>query len=136
MQQMTESPPTKTSYVVRMSSAGRCRRQIGYELLGFSESDPTPVEGRNVMELGDGAEAILVRRLMEEGWDVDLTRWTGGEQLEVRLDHPPRVGHPDGRCRHPELTRNLWVLLECKACPFDKTQGRPRPVLERSEGTK
>jgi hypothetical protein len=99
---------------IRMSSAGKCRRQIGYEVLGYPENDPTPVEGRNVLELGDAAELVLIRRLREEGWLVDLTRWDGGQQLEVSLDNPPRVGHPDGRCRHPELTRNLWVLLECK----------------------
>jgi hypothetical protein len=99
---------------IRMSSAGKCRRQIGYDVLGFPESDPTPVPGQNVMELGDAAEAILVRLLKNDGWEVDLTRWNGEEQLAVMLDDPPRVGHPDGRCRHPELTGGRWVLLECK----------------------
>ena len=120
----TAQIPTQSQAVgfIRMSSAGKCRRQIGYEVLGCPESDPTPTEGRNVLELGDAAEAVLVRRLQEEGWELEFTRWVcpepgqrdGGEQLEVRLEEPPRVGHPDGRCRHPELTSNLWVLLECK----------------------
>ena len=114
MTQTATIQQTRTDLFIRMSSAGRCRRQTGYELLGDAESDPTPVEGKNVMDLGDGAEAILVQRLTEEGWEVDLTRWAGGDQMEVRLDDPPRVGHPDGRCRHPALTHNLWVLLECK----------------------
>ena len=114
MNQTATIQQTRMASFIRMSSAGKCRRQTGYEALGYPESDPTPLESKNVMELGDGAEAILVQRLREEGWEVDLTRWDGGEQLEVRLNDPPRVGHPDGRCRHPELTRNLWVLLECK----------------------
>jgi hypothetical protein len=80
-----------------MSSAGKCRRQIGYDILGYPESDPTPVQGQNVMDLGEAAEAILVRLIKADGWEVDLTRWDGGDQLEVALDDPPRVGHPDGR---------------------------------------
>lgn len=108
------SQELKAAAFIRMSSAGKCRRQMGYEALGYPESDPTPIEGRNVLELGDAAELVLIRRVQEEGWEVDLTRWDGGQQMEVSLEDPPRLGHPDGRCRHPELTNNHWVLLECK----------------------
>ncbi len=80
---------------VRMSSLGGCRRQAAYAILEAPESDPTPEEGRNVMEFGRLAERVVVARLREEGFTVEDAL---DEQQEVRVEEGgvPFVGHPDG----------------------------------------
>ena len=130
---MTQQPPIP----MRMSGAGACPRRNNYRSLGFAESNPANLQGRNRMNLGNAAELLIINAMQDEGWEVQHTAaldgwmvmqdsdeegWklahiaTGGsKQLEVTLDYPPMTGHPDGICRHPTETKNLWVTLECKS---------------------
>jgi len=43
MTQTATIQQTLMASFIRMSSAGKCRRQTGYEALGYTESDPTPL---------------------------------------------------------------------------------------------
>lgn len=96
---------------LRMSAAGACRRQQGYEVLGYDPA-PTPPERAHVMGLGDGVEQLLVATLRAQGYTIANTRWDGGVQLEVRLPDPPSLGHPDGKILLPDT--DVWGVLECK----------------------
>ena len=107
---------------IRMSSAGYCPRRQAYAALGEPPSNLPTRHDENRMALGDAAEDILVNNMLRDGWEVTDTRSVpGGEQLELEIDFPlPMTGHPDGICRHPEHTRNLWVTLECKSMFEDR----------------
>lgn len=114
---------TATLTPVRMSSAGYCPRRQAYAATGVTPTNEPDRQARNRMALGDAAEDILVRNLIDDGWEVAHTRAVDGEQLELEINQPlPMTGHPDGLCRHPEHTRNLWVTLECKSMSEDRVQ--------------
>lgn len=102
---------------IRMSSAGYCPRRQAYAALGQEPSEHSSRQDDNRKALGDAAENILIHNMLEDGWEITDTRAVAsGEQLELEIDYPlPMTGHPDGICRHPEHTRNLWVTLECKS---------------------
>ena len=115
---MNQQPPIP----IRMSSAGYCPRRQAYAALGEPPSSLPTRQDENRMALGDAAEDILVNNMLRDGWEITDTRSVpGGEQLELEIDFPlPMTGHPDGICRHPEHTRNLWVTLECKSMFEDR----------------
>lgn len=100
---------------MRMSSAGKCSRQIAYRSLGYDETDPPDRPAENRMEIGNTAEKLIVLHTMEDGWDVTNSVIQESGQLE--LEHPsiPLTGHPDGICRHPTFTKGLPVTLEAKS---------------------
>ncbi len=101
---------------IRMSGAGYCPRKQAYRSLGYEESDPPDRRALNVMALGDAAEDILIRNMIEDGWQVLYTRAVDdSQQLSIGNVDPPMTGHPDGICRHPIHTDNRWITLECKS---------------------
>ena len=109
-----EQPPH-----LRMSSAGKCPRAQFYALQGLEESNPPDRHAQNRMNLGHAAEILIVMDLHKNGWETDHTVLSKSGQLELEVQVPGTGvtlrGHPDGICRHPELTQNLWVTLECKS---------------------
>jgi hypothetical protein len=104
---------------LRMSSAGKCPRAQAYALMGVEESDPPDRHAQNRMNLGHAAEVLIVMDLHRNGWETDNTVLSDSGQLELEVQVPGTDvtlrGHPDGICRHPEFTQNLWVTLECKS---------------------
>ena len=104
---------------LRISGAGRCSRALVYAAQGLPESDPPDPHGRNRMALGHMAEVLIIRDLESRGWETAHTVLSEGGQLELTVNLPQTgfsiTGHPDGICRHPEFTKNLWVTLECKS---------------------
>lgn len=121
---MSEWPhPAYPPIPIRMSGAGHCPRKQALRSFGYEDSDPPDRRSKNVMALGDAAEDILIRNMMEDGWDVRHTRAVeGGEQLEIGNVEPPMTGHPDGICRHPTHTENRWMTLECKSMGTEKLE--------------
>ena len=109
---------------LRVSSSGRCERSLVYTAAQAPESDPPDENSRNVMALGHMAEVLIINALHERGWETKHTVLHPGGQLEVKIKIPGAgrtiTGHPDGICRHPELTRNRWVTLECKSMSYTK----------------
>ena len=113
--------PEELPKLFRMSGAGYCRRRLGYQSLGYEESNPPDRTSKNIMALGDAAENILIFNMLEDGWEIRHTRAVeGGEQLSIGNVYPPMTGHPDGVCRHPVHTRGRWMTLECKSMGPDK----------------
>ena len=74
------------------------------------------------MAMGHMAEVLIVRDMHRNGWETGQTVLSQGGQLEVELPGARRKarGHPDGTCRHPEFTNNLWVPMECKSMSVHK----------------
>lgn len=108
---------------IRMSGAGYCPRRQAYRSWEYEESDPPDRRSRNVMALGDAAEDILIRNMVEDGWEVRHTRAVpGSQQLSVGNVDPPMTGHPDGICRHPEFTAGRWMTLECKSTGTERLE--------------
>ncbi len=109
---------------LRISSAGRCVRAQTYAATGTPESNPPGQHSRNRMALGHMAEVLIVRELERMGWDTKNTVLSSEGQLELELEIPGTgttiKGHPDGICRHPAFTNNLWVTLECKSMGPDQ----------------
>ena len=87
--------------------------------MGVEESDPPDRHAQNRMNLGHAAEVMIVMDLHRNGWETDNTVLSDSGQLELEVQVPGTDvtlrGHPDGICRHPEFTQNLWVTLECKS---------------------
>ena len=107
---------------IRMSSAGKCPRRLGYAHTGIQESDPPDQQALNRMALGHAAEVLIIRNLNQAGWETDHTVLTPTGQLELNMELQTHngntvlyTGHPDGICRHPAFTNNMWVPLECKS---------------------
>ena len=104
---------------LRMSSAGKCPRAQTYAFQGLEESNPPDRYAQNRMNLGHAAAVLIVIEMEKGGWETDHTVLSPSGQLELDVKVPGTdvtiPGHPDGICRHPELTRNLWVTLECKS---------------------
>ena len=90
--------------------------------MGEPESDPADAHGENRMAMGHMAEVLIVRDMHRNGWETGHTVLSQGGQLEVELPGARRKarGHPDGTCRHPEFTNNLWVPMECKSMSVHK----------------
>ena len=109
---------------LRMSSAGKCPRRLAYAYLQTPESDPPNQHSLNRMAMGHMAEVLIVRSLHEAGWETDHTVLSDSGQLELSLTVPGTdvtlTGHPDGICRHPQFTNNLWFPLECKSMSIDR----------------
>ena len=104
---------------LRMSSAGKCVRALTYAALSQEETDRPDRTARNRMSLGHMAEILIVQAMEHNGWETAHTVLSQDGQLElqIRLPRSGRTvsGHPDGICRHPRFTNNLWVTLECKS---------------------
>ena len=113
-----------------MSSAGKCPRAQAYAFQELEESNPPDRHSQNRMNLGHVAEILIVMDLHKNGWETDHTVLSKKGQLELEVQVPGTDvtlrGHPDGICRHPEVTQNLWVTLECKSMS-------PRRALEVEE---
>ncbi len=109
-----EEPPH-----LRISSAGRCPRASAYAAAGEPESNPPGNQARNRMAMGHMAEVLILKELERNGWETEHTVLSEGGQLELEMELPGAgatiTGHPDGICRHPDLTNNQWVTLECKS---------------------
>lgn len=75
-----------------MSSLGACRRQVGYALLGFEESNPPSNRSLVKMEMGTILEELVVSWLETEGHAIT------DRQKEVRWPdaHGDLPGHIDG----------------------------------------
>ena len=103
---------------IRVSSSGLCQRALVYIAQGQPVTDPPNQAARNRMALGHMAEILIILNLQDQGWETSHTVTDQG-QLTVEMPIPGTdsaiTGHPDGLCRHPELTRNQWVTLECKS---------------------
>ena len=101
---------------IRMSGAGHCPRRQAYQSLGYPPSNPPDAAGRNRMALGDACETLIIHGLLDDGWTVQHTQATpGSAQLEIVRRHPPMTGHPDGVCRHPDITGGSRLTLEAKS---------------------
>ena len=113
---------------VRMSGAYRCPRALGMADLGFPESNPPDDHARNRMALGHMAEILIVRNLHSAGWETRNTVLSqyGQMTLDLEIASPEGkvlrtlFGHPDGICRHPNFTKNLWIPLECKSMSAER----------------
>ena len=117
-----EQPPH-----LRISSAGRCPRALGYAAQGIPESNQPGPQARSRMALGHMAEVLIIRELELNGWETRHTVLSGDGQLELELEVPDTggqtiKGHPAGVCRHQQFTRNLWVPLECKSMSPDRAE--------------
>ena len=100
---------------LRVSSAGRCVRRQTYTALGARETDRGDDRSPARLALGHALEVLIVLNLKNDGWETQYTVLDGG-QSELALAEMPFVrGHPDGICRHPKHTNNMWVTLECKS---------------------
>ena len=78
------------------------------------------------MAMGHMAEVLIIRNLQQAGWETDHTVLTPTGQLELNMQLQTNLGntihftgHPDGICRHPHFTSNMWVTLECKSMSQD-----------------
>ena len=104
---------------LRMSSAGKCVRALTYAAMRQEETDRPDRTAHNRMSLGHMAEILIVQSLERNGWQTDHTVLSDNGQLELSVELPSAgrtvSGHPDGICRHPRFTNNLWVTLECKS---------------------
>ena len=110
---------------LRISSAGRCPRALGYAAQGIAESNPPGPQARSRMALGHMAEVLIIKEMELNGWETRHTVLSGDGQMELELEVPDTdgqtiKGHPDGVCRHQQFTNNLWVPLECKSMSPDK----------------
>ena len=112
---------------LRMSSAGKCTRRLAYAHTGTPESNPPNQQAENRMAMGHMAEILIIRNLEQAGWEINNTVLTEGGQLELNMELLTAsgktvhyTGHPDGICRHPEFTNNLWVAFEAKSMSPDR----------------
>lgn len=121
-EELAEPAPLK----LRMSSAGRCQRALTYTAFGHQPTDPPNQPAQNRMALGHMAEILIIQEMERNGWQTDHTVLSDGGQLEVNITLPQSgetiSGHPDGICRHPRFTNNLWVTLECKSMSQDMAE--------------
>ena len=111
---------------LRASASGQCERRLTYAAQGAPESNPPDEAALNIMALGNMAEILIIQALHSRGWETEHTVLSPAGQLELIIPIPETdqviTGHPDGICRHPELTRNLWVTLECKSMSYSRGQ--------------
>lgn len=78
---------------LRMSSSGKCARQVAYQLHGF-ESEPLPSRSIMVFRLGNTIETE-VRALIEKYCpDLDVT--FPNETISIEIDGVTVTGHVDG----------------------------------------
>lgn len=116
MYQALAAPPEP--HRLRISGAGKCVRYLAYTATGAAPSDPPDTAATVKMALGHALETLIVKQLKDHGWETRYTCIDEG-QLELRLEQLPTdpviTGHPDGICRHPQQTNNVWVTLECKS---------------------
>ena len=114
-----EQPPH-----LRISSAGKCPRALGYAALHTPESNPPGQQAQNRMAMGHMAEVLILKDMERNGWETKYTVLSEEGQLELELEIPGTnetiKGHPDGVCRHEGFTNNYWVTLECKSMSVDK----------------
>lgn len=98
---------------VRISSAGHCRRQVGYQTFGYRPTNKQPVKWQNLALMGGLAEQIMVKRLREDGWEV-ANALDDQETVSVVTDDAAVrfVGHPDGNVR--DASSPDWWNLEMK----------------------
>ena len=127
--QVAEDLDTVQHPRLRISSAGKCPRQLSYAHRGTPESNPPDQHAENRMALGHMAEVLIVRNMEKAGWETDHTVLAPGGQLELVMELTTQsgqtirfTGHPDGICRHPEFTSNLWVTLECKSMSEERAR--------------
>ena len=111
---------------IRMSAAHKCPRHLAYVQQGFEPSDPDDTHSLNRMAMGHMAEILIIRDLHRQGWETRHTVLCQEGQLEVNLPitgtNLVMFGHPDGICRHPDFTRNIWVTLECKSMSVERAE--------------
>ena len=116
-----DNPPS-----IRASASGQCIRRLTYAAQGAPESNPPDEAALNIMALGNMAEILIIQALHSRGWETGHTVLNPAGQLELTIPIPGTdrtiTGHPDGICRHPEFTRNLWVTLECKSMSYTRGQ--------------
>ncbi len=109
---------------LRFSGASRCVREQTYNAMGMERSDPPVGQELNRILLGHPAEILIVMTLEKAGWETRHTVLSEDGQLEVSTTLPESgkvvSGHPDGICRHPDFTRNMWVTLECKSMSVER----------------
>ena len=99
-----------------MSSGGKCPRRLYYQAHHYPESNPPDQQSLNIMALGHAAELIMLGNMrQDERWEIKHTAENGQKQLEIHMEDPPLIGHPDGICRHPVHTQGQWTTLECKS---------------------
>ena len=100
---------------LRISSAGRCVRRQTYAATQTPPSDENDERSEARLALGHALEVLIVLNLKKSDWETEHTVLDGG-QMQLSLDEMSFVnGHPDGKCRHPRHTNNMWVTLECKS---------------------
>ena len=104
---------------LRLSQSGHCIRKLHYIAAGEPPSDPSDPTRNNRFILGHALEVLALLALRDHGWETRLTCLDEDGQLtiETKIEgrETPVPGHPDGICRHPILTNNQWVILECKS---------------------
>lgn len=86
---------------LRLSSAGKCARALAFDLAGFPRPAFTP-EAERRMELGHAFEALVIARLVTDGYEV--TR----QQSLVGLEGVP--GHIDGLIAGPSMPLRLLEI--------------------------
>lgn len=110
---------------LRASASGHCERRLAYAAQGAPESNPPDEAAQNIMALGNMAEILIIQSLHNRGWETDHTVLSPNGQLELEINIPGAgqtiTGHPDGICRHPQLTRGQWVTLECKSMSLSRS---------------
>ena len=111
-----------TSKPMQISCAGQCPRRVAYRTLRYPESDPPDQRSRNIMEISNSLEPIMIRNLENNGWEIRHSILHQDEQLNIQLNDPPVRGSPNGICRHPQHTKDLWVTLKCKSMSSQKLQ--------------
>lgn len=108
---------------LRVSNASKCILRQAYARTGHQETDLPDQKSENIMAMGHMAEVLIIKNMHEAGWETDHTVLSDSGQLDLSIDLGDGIfisGHPDGICRHPEFTNNLWVTLECKSMGVDK----------------
>ena len=124
---------------LRMSSGSKCPRSLAYAMIGTEETDLPDEEAENRMALGHMAEILIIRAMNRRGWETKHTVLTPGSQLDLSIPVPGTereiTGHPDGLCRHPQLTKDKWVTLECKSMsPFRGQETEREGIAETYPG--
>ena len=72
---------------IRMSEAGDCRLKIAFRITGMHEQRRG---NPRTLALGTALEPLILAQVPE------TLHHTGDDQMEITLENPARVGHPDG----------------------------------------
>jgi len=119
--QFMTNEESDTKGMLRMSSCGKCPRQLAYKFLGIP-TEGKEIDGRAklIFFAGDLCELVITNLAKLAG--VILTA-TGLNQihLEGKVGEVNVTGHPDGMVLH----EGKWYLFECKSMSdyaFDRFQ--------------